>query len=326
MLEVGTGFHPELTGRENIYLNGAILGLKQYEIKHHFDRIVDFAEVDRFLDTPVKRYSSGMYVRLAFAIAAHLEPEVLIVDEVLAVGDASFQRKCLGKMGDVARGGRTVVFVSHNMAAVRNLCHEAILLNGGRVERHGNTDEVIDAYLNRMFAGSADDGEVNWEVSDAPGGEEVRLMRVRVIDEEGTSRGVFDLSENIRVEMTYRVYKPLEDMRWVFQLICDDGAVAFTTTDHTCRPGETEPGMYTSTCTIPSNLLNAGRYSLLVNAGVPGSKFLVDPLTCLRIQTTQTHTGATTHGVQLPGVVAPLLRWEMQPVDELTPNRIHQAA
>jgi len=150
LLEVGTGFHPELTGRENVYLNGAILGMSRAEIKAKFDEIVAFAEVEKFLDTPVKRYSSGMYVRLAFAVAAHLEPEILIVDEVLAVGDAEFQKKCLGKMHDVATGGRTVLFVSHNMQAVRNLCQRAILLNRGQLVLHGGVDECVTAYENRI--------------------------------------------------------------------------------------------------------------------------------------------------------------------------------
>src|SRR6266700_2499504 len=147
LLEVGTGFHPELTGRENIYLNGAILGMTRLEIKKKFDEIVQFAEIDKFLDTPVKRYSSGMYVRLAFAVAAHLEPEILIVDEVLAVGDAEFQKKCLGKMHDVSKGGRTVIFVSHNMAAIENLCESAILLSQGRLVRRGPVSDVIHHYL-----------------------------------------------------------------------------------------------------------------------------------------------------------------------------------
>jgi homopolymeric O-antigen transport system ATP-binding protein len=317
LLEVGTGFHPELTGRENIFLNGAILGLKQHEIKKHFDRIVDFAEVDRFLDTPVKRYSSGMYVRLAFAIAAHLEPEVLIVDEVLAVGDAAFQRKCLGKMGDVAQSGRTVVFVSHNMAAVRNLCHEAILLDGGRVAQRGDTAEVIDAYLNRLFAGTTDDGIIHWDGADAPGGDEVKLLQVRAADPNGEHRGVFELSEPVRVELTYRVLKPIEDMRWVVKLMCDDGAIALATTDHTQRESHTAPGLYKSTCTIPAHLLNVGRYTLRINAGCPGVKVLVPPGSFLRFQTTQTASRGSDYVERWPGAVAPPLAWSLQNTDEI---------
>ncbi len=317
LLEVGTGFHPELTGRENIFLNSAILGLKQHEIKKHFDRIVDFAEVDRFLDTPVKRYSSGMYVRLAFAIAAHLEPEVLIVDEVLAVGDASFQRKCLGKMGDVAQSGRTVVFVSHNMAAVRNLCHEAILLNGGRVEKHGTTADVIDAYLNKMFVDTADDGIVRWDEAEAPGGDEVRLLQVRATDEAGTHRGAFDLSEPVRVELTYRVLKPLEDMRWIVRVICDDGSVAFATTDHAQRRFPTAPGVYHSTCTIPKNLLNTGRYMLSISACCPGVKVFVPLSPYLQIQATRSFNPSSVYAERWPGALAPQIDWTIGPVDQV---------
>lgn len=311
LLEVGTGFHPELTGRENIFLNGAILGLKRSEIKKHFDRIVDFAEVDRFLDTPVKRYSSGMYVRLAFAIAAHLEPEVLIVDEVLAVGDAAFQRKCLGKMGDVAQSGRTVIFVSHNMAAVRNLCHEAILLDGGKVSHAGDTAEVIDAYLGQLFASTSGNGEMHWEDNcEAPGSEEVRLLAVRALDPAGQQRGVFDLSEDVRIEMAYRVLRPVEDMRWVIKVMCDDGTIALATTDHTQREPHAEPGIYRSVCTIPRHLLNVGRYTLRINAGSPGVKEYVPGASYLRFETTRSTDHGSHYTEQWPGAVAPSLKWE----------------
>ena len=183
LLEVGTGFHPELTGRENIYLNGAILGMRRAEIARKFDAIVDFSGVARFLDTPVKRYSSGMYVRLAFAVAAHLETEILLVDEVLAVGDAEFQRKCLDKMQTVVREGRTVLFVSHNMAAVKSLCQRAVLLDGGRVRRDGPVDEVVDAYLSSATP-IAEDGRIS---DDAPraGSGGARFRRVMVSAGDG---------------------------------------------------------------------------------------------------------------------------------------------
>lgn len=311
LLEVGTGFHPELTGRENIFLNGAILGLKRSEIKRHFDQIVDFAEVGRFLDTPVKRYSSGMYVRLAFAIAAHLEPEVLIVDEVLAVGDAAFQRKCLGKMGDVAQSGRTVIFVSHNMAAVRNLCHEAILLDRGRVVQSGSAPDVIDGYLNQLFASTATDGEMHWDDNDqAPGSDEVRLISVRALDTKEMQRGVFDLSEPVRIEMTYHVYQPVDDMRWVIKVMCDDGTIALATTDHTQRAAHTDPGIYRSVCTIPEHLLNVGRYTLRINAGCPGVKEYVPGGSFLRFETTRSTDHGSNYTEQWPGAVAPLLKWD----------------
>lgn len=185
LLEVGTGFHPELTGRENVYLNGAILGMTRREIKAKFDEIVAFAEVERFLDTPVKRYSSGMYVRLAFAVAAHLEPEILIVDEVLAVGDASFQKKCLGKIGDIANTeGRTVLFVSHNMAAIRSLCTTAHLLEGGRLVDVGSPDEIVDGYL-ASVSDKPDESETIGHRSDRSGDGSVRITAVTASDADG---------------------------------------------------------------------------------------------------------------------------------------------
>ncbi len=191
LLEVGTGFHRELTGRENIYLSGAILGMRRDEIRRKFDEIVAFAGVDRFLDTPVKRYSSGMYVRLAFAVAAHLEPEILIVDEVLAVGDAQFQRKCLGKMGAVSRQGRTVLFVSHNMTAVRNLCTRALLLRHGRIQRDAEPAAVIQEYLSEHAAApSGPDVDLrDWPTRKGSG--EARIVHARLRDEHGCVRGVF---------------------------------------------------------------------------------------------------------------------------------------
>jgi lipopolysaccharide transport system ATP-binding protein len=183
LLEVGTGFHPELTGRENIYLNGAILGMTRAEIRRKFDEIVDFAEVERFLDTPVKRYSSGMYVRLAFAVAAHLEPEILLVDEVLAVGDAEFQRKCLGKMGEVASGGRTVLFVSHNIAAVHALCSRSLLLHNGEAICAGPTDEILARYLETDGIRPAADGDL--KALSRTGAGNIRFRRMTIADRNG---------------------------------------------------------------------------------------------------------------------------------------------
>ena len=182
LLEVGTGFHPELTGRENIYMNGAILGMKRAEIERKFDEIVAFSEVEQFIDTPVKRYSSGMYLRLAFAVAAHLEPEILVVDEVLAVGDAEFQKKCLGKMGDVAQQGRTVLFVSHNMSAILRLTQEAIVLQKGRLIKRAPTQEAVDFYL---ASGQAETGERMWEADEIPG--DVGALPADLASAEGSS-------------------------------------------------------------------------------------------------------------------------------------------
>ena len=208
LLEVGTGFHPELSGRENIYLNGTILGMTRAEIKQKFDEIVAFAEVEKYLDTPVKRYSSGMYVRLAFAVAAHLEPEILVVDEVLAVGDAEFQKKCLGKMGDVARKGRTVLLVSHNMAAVRKLCSHSLLLDKGAVLMADKTDTVIDHYLN--VHASLNNTIVNLPKQNSLSNEKGMGLRLSINDESGNLRSEFKIGEKWVIHLEFEIHKYLK--------------------------------------------------------------------------------------------------------------------
>ena len=229
LLEVGTGFHPELTGRENIYLNGAILGMHRAEIERKFDEIVAFAEIERFLDTPVKRYSSGMYVRLAFAVAAHLEPEILLVDEVLAVGDAQFQKKCLGKMGDVAKEGRTVLFVSHNMVAVQTLCQRAFWLDAGQLKAQGAVSEIVTTYLR---AGLGEDGanERVWpDIASAPGNETVRLHRIAVQPEDGKPGDMITMQTPLRIEVEYWNLLPAVHLHATLHIYNDQGIVAFTT-------------------------------------------------------------------------------------------------
>ncbi len=201
LLEVGTGFHPELTGRENIFLNGAILGMSRIEIKKKFDEIVDFAEIEKFLDTPVKRYSSGMYVRLAFAVAAHLEPEILLVDEVLAVGDAEFQKKCLGKMTEISKQGRTLLFVSHHMNNIKNLCNRTISLRGGTIYRLGPTTEVIAEYMN--FLPNDFDSNLLTKRKDRKGNGIARFIDVRVIDHAGTSTYNIPMGSNLTIEANF---------------------------------------------------------------------------------------------------------------------------
>ncbi len=231
LLEVGTGFHPELTGRENIYLNGAILGMHRKEINAKFDQIVEFSEIGRFLDTPVKRYSSGMYMRLAFSVAAHLEPEILLVDEVLAVGDAAFQKKCLGKMGQVAGEGRTVLFVSHNMGAIQALCSRSILLADGRIVEDGPSNQVVQSYLNRSYGDIEKTGEVSWSGEDnAPGGGEVRLQSIRLLSSIGQVQDHFNVKDPIQIEFTYQVNTLIRGMRAILVIatsrrckrICDN--------------------------------------------------------------------------------------------------------
>lgn len=262
LLEVGTGFHPELTGRENIYLNGAILGMSRAEVNRKFDEIVDFSGVEKFIDTPVKRYSSGMYVRLAFAVAAHLEPEILVVDEVLAVGDAEFQKKCLGKMGDVASAGRTVLFVSHNMQAIVTLCSRAILLNKGSVAMDGDPVEVSEHYINY---GAEDLSEAHWNLENSPGSDDVRLKSIRVCNNDEETNGSFKLSDTIKVEMMFWVLRPGFMLNPSFQIFNQLGYCIFASTNfHYPEWNDRvfEPGLYRSICTIPAHLLNEGKYSI----------------------------------------------------------------
>jgi len=313
LLEVGTGFHQELTGRENIYLNGAILGMRKVEIDRKFDEIAAFSGVEKFLDTPVKHYSSGMRVRLAFSVAAHLEPEILLIDEVLAVGDAEFQKKCLGKMDDVARGGRTVLFVSHNMGAIRSLCGRCLLFGDGRLAMDGNPTQVVSHYLSAGF-NEIDTGEVRWlSDSDAPGGREMKLRGVRLVAPSGELRSTFQIDDSIKIEILYEIEKVLRGMRVVVHLVTQEGVVAFASTDHRSRDPEAQPGRYRTACTIPGGLLNRGRYFVRVGAGIPGVKRLIPPTEC----TSFVAVGEGSHGSYFPenwpGVVAPRLEWETYP-------------
>lgn len=266
LLEVGTGFHPELTGRENVFLNGSVLGMKRREIQGKFDEIVGFSGVEQFIDTPVKRYSSGMSVRLAFAVAAHLEPEILLVDEVLAVGDAEFQRRCLGRMEDLSESGRTVVFVSHQMQAVAQLCDRAILLTGGSVALDGASVEVVAHYL-QIVGGSG--STRSWpDFESAPGDDLVRLQSVRVVDEQGRTADGVDVRRAVGIETSFRVLRP--DGPAIFPKIKVYDArrnVVFNAMDTSSRwKASARPGEYVSTAWIPGNLLNEGL--ITVDAGV----------------------------------------------------------
>ena len=269
LLEVGTGFHPELTGRENIQLNGAILGMTRNEIKRRFDEIVDFSEVGRFLDTPVKRYSSGMYVRLAFSVAAHLEPDILIIDEVLAVGDASFQQKCLGKMEDEAGHGRTVLFVSHNLNAVRSLCSHSVLLDGGRVVTSGNTEDVLQTYLARGVLSS---GKNTWSCrEEAPSGECVWLRGVQVVQDEAV-QGLIEIDKPLRIDIDLHNDVPGSRLDVALSLHDYLGTTVFVTGNAPQgNLGTSEwydqphpVGDFRYSCTVPGNFLNDGRYDVTV--------------------------------------------------------------
>lgn len=266
LLEVGTGFHPELTGRENIYLNGAILGMPRAEIKRKFDEIVAFAQIDQFLDTPVKRYSSGMYVRLAFAVAAHMEPEILIVDEVLAVGDVGFQKKCLGKIGDVASGGRTVLFVSHNMLAVTSLCKRAILIEKGHLSASGSPYTVINNYLKEVATSASAVRHQVWDDPlNAPGNERIRLHRIRLTADRDDLEQEFTLSTPIAIAIDY--WNAVPDTKLFVNLILYkiDGTEILEDCSVDDWTGKTLPrGLFRTICRLPGNLLNEGTYRIRV--------------------------------------------------------------
>ena len=266
LLEVGTGFHPELTGRENIFLNGAILGMCRSEIIRRFDEIVDFAEIERFLDTPVKRYSSGMYVRLAFAVAAHLEADILIVDEVLAVGDAQFQKKCLGKMEAVGKDGRTVLFVSHNMSAIARLCGRSLLLREGCVVADGHSQEVVAGYL-------AESDAIVGKFSLPPdSGLAMRLRKVSLRNASGIVSGHLEMCEPFRIEIEYDINAPQAGAHVICFINNADGVIVLGSGDADCYPQrleKREKGAYRGVFEVPASLLGEGIYSLTVSMGIP---------------------------------------------------------
>ena len=269
LLEVGTGFNPELTGRENIFLNGAILGMGRKEIVRKFDEIVEFSGVEKFIDTPVKRYSSGMYLRLAFSVAAHLEPEILVVDEVLAVGDADFQRKCLGKMGDVASEGRTVLFVSHNMSAVMSLTNEAIVLDKGELVYRAPTQQAVEFYMSSGFSQSS---ERRWQPDEIPdSAAPFKPVALRVIDPRGHRSDTVRSIEPLTVEMEYELSEAIQGLRVGIYLQTVRGELVFVSFDtdsaddfkkHATRAA----GKYISRCQIPTDMFNEGQYVLGMNA------------------------------------------------------------
>ena len=269
LLEVGTGFHPELTGRENIFLNGAILGMKRSEITSKLDEIIAFSEIDKFIDTPVKRYSSGMYMRLAFAVSAHLEPEILVVDEVLAVGDAEFQRKCLGKMSDVASEGRTVIFVSHNMSAIQRLTQECIILDKGTMVLRARTPEAVDYYLTNDFSTS---GERRYAADEIPASSyPFKPLSVRVKNPRGQVSDQLLSVDPVIVEFEYELEADITGLRIGIYLMTSRGEYIFTSFD-TDDPdkfqqfGSRKAGRYVSACVIPADTFNEGRYVIGVNA------------------------------------------------------------
>jgi lipopolysaccharide transport system ATP-binding protein len=316
LLEVGTGFHPELTGRENIYLNGAIMGMRRADIRARFDEIVAFSEVEEFLDTPVKRYSSGMYVRLAFAVAAHLEPDVLVVDEVLAVGDASFQKKCLGKMQNVASGGRTVLFVSHNMAALSRLCARALLLEHGRLRADGPVADVVRQYM----SGDLGDSPISVDFvqrGQLPGDDDVRLLATRVVS-EGMTAAQVDIRRPVRIEIEYEVLRQRYPMHPNIHIYTDESVCALVSSD-AYDPAARQPrppGRYRATVELPGNFLSEGLYSIDIAISTLDPVIVhVQERGLLSFHVHDPGEGDTARGYYggpIPGVVRPLLPWRSE--------------
>jgi lipopolysaccharide transport system ATP-binding protein len=313
LLEVGTGFHNELTGRENIYLNGSILGMTRREITRKFDEIVAFAEMDRFLDTPVKRYSSGMYVRLAFAVAAHLDLDILLVDEVLAVGDLDFQKKCMAKMGTIARGGRTVIFVSHNLGLIHRLCDRAVLLRLGQVHSDGPAADVIQTYLrdNQSHAG-------RWErPADHPATREVILCRAEIIGPDGNIGGVVDCEDAFRIAIEYEVTRPTPNFEIGLALRNPEGITVLVSLDSDTaewldrtRP----PGRYRSVCTVPSHLLAPATYTLTFAAHVINQQTFDTQHDALTFEVTEAGCIRTKRNDRRAGVITPVFDWKISKV------------
>lgn len=318
LLEVGTGFHPELTGRENIYLNGAVLGMQRKEIQKKFDEIVDFAEVEKFLDTPVKRYSSGMYVRLAFAVAAHLEPEILVIDEVLAVGDSQFQKKCLGKLEEVGKHGRTVLFVSHNMAMISSLCDKAVQLESGELRAFGSCDSVIRSYAT---SGEASPASLNFRNNKAHIGDKyARLLAASVRNAQVGP--VFEVEINcpFSVRMEYEVLME-SDRIFVpnFHFYRSDGTCAFIAISQNIQ--KLSPGEYAAECHIPPNFLNDGLYSIRIalSSFQSGVSIHFDEKSAITFNVRDPIDGVATRAAgycgPIPGSIRPLLHWTLDAAD-----------
>jgi lipopolysaccharide transport system ATP-binding protein len=314
LLEVGTGFDRELSGRENIFLSGAILGMKRAEIVRKFDEIVTFADIEKFVDTPVKRYSSGMYLRLAFSVAAHLDPEILLLDEVLAVGDAAFQRRCLGKMEEVAGRGRTVVFVSHNMAAINHFCTRCIWIDEGHVRADGDTARIVGSYL---ASGVQDSGEVVFPSTAAgTGSEYVRPLAVRVKDVSGRVTSLVDPGEALAIEIEYEVLRRAPSLRVGFNLLGPDGSALLNSKDIDAMEVEPlrDPGRYISRCTIPGEFLNYGQYFITIGADFPSTQAHFFHDRCLSFIVEQTGGVGGHLTDHRPGAVRMRLPWNVESI------------
>jgi lipopolysaccharide transport system ATP-binding protein len=309
LLEVGTGFHPEMTGRENVFLNGSILGMKKTEIEQKFDEIVKFSEIEKFIDTPVKRYSSGMQVRLAFAVAAHLEPEILLVDEVLAVGDIGFQTKCIAKMGDVAKTGKTVLVVSHNMGSIHTLCNKCILLDLGQLIEYGQTNSVINQYISTTYKQFSD-----YEHPHNPE-KPICLRKISLLNDEGISSNEFRYDEGFKICIEFEVNTAINNCAAWLAVRTAEGVIAFQTSDIDVDAfllNERKPGYYQTSLKIPEKWLNGGMYSLIVGI----AKLHSPAISCDRVDT----IGFSILNIGTPekirtgsdraGILQPFLKWE----------------
>lgn len=317
LLEVGTGFHPELTGRENIFLNGAIMGMTKEEIKSKLEEIVDFSGCERYLDTPVKRYSSGMTVRLGFAVAAHLEPEILIVDEVLAVGDAEFQKKCIGKMKDVAGQGRTVLFVSHNMQAIKRLCDKCVYLKNGSVVQTGDTEEIISSYLSSCQNIMQNKSQLENQLSALAPDSVFKLMDISLTQ---NGNAVFENIENgsdLILKVEYEVFKETSGLRIYFDLVDSYDGLLFRSFNDEANDGDqiTESGVYSTSMVLPKNLLAPSNYVLKICATIFNVRSLIkEPVTfALNVERTGLSNSAYL-GDPIRGMLAPFFKWKTQKI------------
>lgn len=312
LLEVGTGFHPELTGRENVFLNGAILGMSKNEIEDKFDEIVEFAGIEKFIDVPVKKYSSGMHVRLAFSVAAHMEPDILLVDEVLAVGDAEFQKKCLGKMDEVTKkSGRTIVFVSHDMRAIQNLCQRCILLKDGKIEMIGETESVINTYLKSDIEGKNESSYKHDLNKDKLKNNYVNIISAELTNKQGILCSEFNAAEDIYISINYEIKEKIENLSIDAYLYTENGLYLLHTSynDTEKNPKKTKnPGIYISRCKISKNLLNIGKYYITIGGRIPNVKqfFAVRNALTFEINAIDIPTGFDSPRT---GIIAPLFEW-----------------
>ena len=311
MLEIGTGFNPELSGRENVFLNGVILGMKRREIERKFDQIVAFSGVERFLDMPVKRYSTGMRVRLAFSVIAHLEPEILLIDEILSVGDAAFRRQSMGKMEELIRGGRTVLFVSHNEKAVSNLCHWAMRMENGRIVDRGASDEVVERYLEEQFGPEEPpSGHVSLE---ADLSKRMRLRRVAILDHKGAQAEEVEMGLPFKVRVEYDVNQPTASAHAICYFLSADGINVLGSGDTDCTPhrlGQRRVGSYTAEFEVPAFILNEGRYSISVSLSIPFTRYLDrhDSLVYFTV-VDESSVRRTSYQQRRPGVLGLELPW-----------------